>query len=85
MIETAFLMIVLNGGPVTVKPNYEELFAVNPIPERVVRECAEYSGVDPYNIMHMNDIMKELDLLDCFFYDVGDHEHNIYSKRPRVL
>ena len=79
MIETAFLMIVLNG-PITIKPQYQGMFAVNTIPTQTVSECADYSGVDPYNTNHMSDIMKELDLLDCFFYDVGNHEHNIYSQ-----
>ena len=79
MIETAFLMITLNGGPVRVLPDIEHMF-VNPVvPTQVVKECTEYTGVDPYNVEQMSNIYNELNLMDCFFYDVGNHEHNIYS------
>lgn len=80
MFETFFLLILLDGT-VTVKPKYESMFVINPIPAQTVKECAEYSGVDPYNREHMGDMMRELDLLDCFYYDVGDHEHNIYAQQ----
>ena len=77
MIETLFLLITLNGGPVIVKPQYESMFAIKQIPESVVKECSEWSGVDPYDTEQMSNIYKEMYLMECFFYDVGNHEHNI--------
>ena len=80
MIETIFLLITLNGGPIVVKPQYESMFAVKQIPGTVVQECAEWSGVDPYSTKDMSNVYNELYLMECFFYDIGAHEHNILQE-----
>ena len=80
MIETAFLLIALNGGTVRVLPELESMFVDPVVPTQVVKECTEYTGISPYNIEQMSNIYNELELMDCFFYDVGAHEHNIYSE-----
>ena len=60
-----------------VRAQYESMFAVKQIPTSVVRECTEWSGVNPYDPEEMSNVYNELYLMECFYYDVGAHEHNI--------
>ena len=76
MIETLFLIINLSGG-IQFKDGPDSMFRHNPIPESVVRECSEWSGVNPYDEQQIKQPLKEMLFLECVYYDMGEHEHAI--------
>ena len=76
VIETIFLIIALNGD-IHIKEGPDTMFRHDPIPQSVVKECTEWSGVNPYNAKEIGNAMNELLFLECVYYDMGDHEHAI--------
>jgi len=76
VFETIFLIVTL-GGEIRVKPTYEPMFNHNPLPESVIKECSEWSGVDPYDKDDITHGRNEFKFLGCVYYDSGDHEDAI--------
>lgn len=55
------------------------MFTAREVPQKTIIECRDYTGVDPFNEEQMSNIYNELTYMDCVYYDLGDHEHNIYQ------
>tara|TARA_Y100000015_G_scaffold36941_1_gene38528 strand:+ start:320 stop:487 length:168 start_codon:yes stop_codon:yes gene_type:complete len=55
------------------------MFSQQEVPQKSIIECKEYTGVDPFDPEQMSDIYNELKYVDCLYYDLGAHEHNIYQ------
>lgn len=70
-------LIVSLSGEIQIKPQFDNMFKANPIPEKIIRECRDWSGVDPYNQKQMNNMYNELLFMECIFYDTGNHEHSV--------
>ena len=81
MFETLFLMVFVTSSPQTIylRSNVEGMFSAKEIPQKTIIECRDYTGVDPFDPEQMSDIYNELAYMDCVYYDLGAHEHNIYQ------
>ena len=81
MYETLFLIVFLNTSPPTIflKSNVEMMFSAKEVPQKTITECRDWTGVDPFNPEQMSNIYNELAYMDCVYYDMGAHEHNIYQ------
>lgn len=81
MFETVFLTVLLNQTPPTIliRSGYISMFSDREIPQKTIIECRDWTGIDPFNEEQMSNFMNELNYMDCVYYDLGDHEHNIYQ------
>ncbi len=81
MYHTLFLIVFLETSPPTIflRPNVDMMFSQQEVPQKSIIECKEYTGVDPFDPEQMSDIYNELKYVDCLYYDLGAHEHNIYQ------
>ena len=81
MFETLFLTVILNAETPTIliKSAVGSMFTAREVPQKTIIECRDYTGVDPFNEEQMSNIYNELTYMDCVYYDLGDHEHNIYQ------
>ena len=81
MFETVFLTILLNQTPpmILIRSGYISMFTQREVPQKTITECREWTGIDPFDQEVMSDFFNELKYMNCVYYDLGDHEHNIYQ------
>ena len=81
MFETVFLTVILSSNPPTIflRPNVGMMFTAREIPQKTITECRDWTGIDPFNKEVMDNFYNELTYMNCVYYDLGDHEHNIYQ------